>query len=312
MLDPGKKDGEEKEYKWDSKFTIKIYNDEKEDPRISIYIYIATGAEEKVFKQWKQSVATAWNNRFAVKSENKTYPIFVRISKVSSEEKKKHYDVENIKQEKSIGKRGLFGTESMTKWGESDPQDIPHEVGHMLGNKDEYGTVDGRDFSKTYNPLDPDTHSIMHKGDEPPRINHFSLVFQQIQNSGILKHPQLIKYIKPKTGSRMQPIRASRAALIRPSERESSSSTKSSSLSRSKSSSSSPVRSKIHRETSPSKAENNTMVQVLHDKRVAKITQYVMDNIETIPKVIETLFYKFPNWREDPVLSEKILNEIGI
>ena len=54
------------------------------------------------------------------------------------------------------------------------------------------------------------------------------------------------------------------------------------------------------------------MVQVLHDKRVAKITQYVMDNIETIPKVIETLFYKFPNWREDPVLSEKILNEIGI
>lgn len=38
---------------------------------------------------------------------------------------------------------GRGGTVSMTEWGTAGSQDVPHEFGHMLGNFDEYNTVNG-------------------------------------------------------------------------------------------------------------------------------------------------------------------------
>jgi Domain of unknown function (DUF4157) len=192
LIDPGK--AAAKEYVWQSSFTIYLYNKADEVPRVQVVIYISTPASADVFAAWNQSITQAWNNKFAIKSGVKSYPITVEIIKVKGPEFK-NYEVENVKQDVAHGVRGLFGTESMTKWGEGDPQDIPHEVGHMIGNKDEYGTVDGKNWSAEHNPQDPDTHSIMYKGGEPPRLRHFNLILEEIQKKDILEAPTLVKNV---------------------------------------------------------------------------------------------------------------------
>ncbi|HET6991789.1 MAG TPA: DUF4157 domain-containing protein, partial [Bacteroidia bacterium] len=181
LIDPGQSVG--KKYDWQSSFIIYLYNEPSEKPHVQVQIHIATPASSSVFAAWNKSVGDAWNYKFAIKSGAKSYPITVEIIKAASGEFK-NYDVENVKQDVSHGVRGLFGTESMTKWGESDSQDIPHEVGHMLGNKDEYGTVDGTDWGAAHSDLHSDTHTIMFKGSEPPRLRHFNLILEEVKKTG--------------------------------------------------------------------------------------------------------------------------------
>lgn len=204
LIDQGKSTA--KTYSWQSSFWIHLYNGQKETPRVEVVIRIATSASDKVFEAWSASVGAAWNKKFAIKSGSVQYPITVEIRKVEKTDKLKNYDVQSVKQEKSHGNRGLFGTESMTVWGETDPQDIPHEVGHMLGNKDEYGTVDGRDWDKEYNASETDERSIMNRGDKPPRMDHFSLILDAIKKSGKLENPALVKYMRASAYSSAIPL----------------------------------------------------------------------------------------------------------
>jgi hypothetical protein len=51
---------------------------------------------------------------------------------------------------KGKGKGGV-GAGDLGGWGTSDPQGTAgHEIGHQLGNADEYGNVDGTDYGAGY------------------------------------------------------------------------------------------------------------------------------------------------------------------
>ena len=59
----------------------------------------------------------------------------------------------------------------MQSWGLVDA-DQGHEAGHMLGNKEEYFTVDGVD----YGPGRQTGGNIMNNPDNPPVANHYWLI----------------------------------------------------------------------------------------------------------------------------------------
>ncbi len=68
-------------------------------------------------------------------------------------------------------------TTSMTSWGATDIVDVTHEFGHMLGNKDEYYTVDGI----AYGTPRQATGNIMNNPANLPIAGHFTLICQQVQ-----------------------------------------------------------------------------------------------------------------------------------
>jgi hypothetical protein len=179
-----------KEYKWESNFHIYIPENESDPQIIQCVIYIDSQATDKVISNWQEQINDRWNYKFALKTkEGKNYPITVQIYK---DPDRKDYVIENIASDKAKGKRGLFGTESMVKWGEKDSQDIAHEVGHMLGNKDEYGKVwNGKEwvdfgYADKPGPAIEKEGSVMSRGDQPVRQRHFELILSKVEQSGFL------------------------------------------------------------------------------------------------------------------------------
>ena len=204
----------------------------------------------------------------------------------------------------------------MTKWGEEDPQDIPHEVGHMLGNKDEYGTVDGHDWEAEYNELNAETHSIMHKGGQPPRVRHFNLICTEIAGSGLMKDPAIIKMSgshglktaasssssKPKASVEDPYMSELKAKIMK---REVSKETVASSSHETSSSSSLAIASKEEtssRSTGKKKVPN-------HDERVKLIENYAIDNIDQI-SAEQVKYLKSLNWSESEEGSLQAYNWI--
>lgn len=174
------------QYGWTSRFLIRVPNSPADPPQISVVIYLKVAPDvvkRGVFDTWRKNVGDRWNRKFAIGNGATRYPVHVELEVA---ERITHYDIVNVRADTASAGRGLFGTESMTTWGESDSQDIPHEVGHMLGNKDEYGTVDGRDWGKEIDLLSPDTHSVMFRGDMPVRQRHFDLIVEEIKRRGVL------------------------------------------------------------------------------------------------------------------------------
>jgi hypothetical protein len=315
LIDPGKDSATS--YQWESKFTIYIYglHEKEERPKVLVYIRIETAADDSVVQEWSRQVQGEWSNKFAIKDEGIIFPIEVQL--VRSEKKAyTNYTIENVKQSKSHGVRGLFGTESMTKWGEEDPQDIPHEVGHMLGNKDEYGTVDGHDWEAEYNELNAETHSIMHKGGQPPRVRHFNLICTEIAGSGLMKDPTIIKMsgshgLKTAASSSSSKLKASvedpymselKAKIMK---REVSKETVASSSHETSSSSSLAIASK---EETPSRSTGKKKVPN-HDERVKLIENYAIDNIDQI-SAEQVKYLKSLNWSESEEGSLQAYNWI--
>ena len=63
----------------------------------------------------------------------------------------------------------------MRNWGTYDREDITHEFGHMIGNKDEYFTVDGRRYGSGR------AHKgIMNDPSDHPKKIHFEKIRQNI------------------------------------------------------------------------------------------------------------------------------------
>ena len=108
------------------------------------------------------TVVAAWSNRFkdcaTLGCATNGYPILLALVYVSSGE---HY-VLNLASQR---------TTDMLHWGLIDG-DQAHEVGHMLGNKEEYFTVDGADYGPGRQP----TGNIMNNPDNPPVAAHYWLI----------------------------------------------------------------------------------------------------------------------------------------
>lgn len=195
LTDPGKSDSER--YAWKSNFYIYIYNEAGELPRIQVVIWIKTAVEDSAFTNWQRQIANSWSNKFAIQAD-KDYPITVEIARLNSEAL--HYDINAVDTGQALGGRGLFGTSNMLTWGVNDYQDIPHEVGHMLGNKDEYGIVDGKDYNRLDYSHTNDNKNVMRKGDEPVRERHFNLILNSVK-SILGNDAKLIKIIPRPVGS---------------------------------------------------------------------------------------------------------------
>ena len=60
----------------------------------------------------------------------------------------------------------------MTNWGNTDTTAINHEMGHMLGAKDEYYTVDGTAWGLPWQ----NGAGIMNNPNETPLARHLDLV----------------------------------------------------------------------------------------------------------------------------------------
>jgi len=112
--------------------------------------------------RWRGAVLTRWNDRAALTvaapDGARRYPIVLDMVWVGAA---------RAHQEVTLVARTL----NMTEWGPEGDAGIAHEVGHMLGNPDEYNTVDGI----TYGP-ESYTTSIMAIGYGPTLPRHYELV----------------------------------------------------------------------------------------------------------------------------------------
>lgn len=292
-------------YSWKSHFVIYVYSEKGEAPQIRVTIRIITSAKDDVFDKWNKTVSSSWSNKFAIKAGVNTYPITVEL--LRGDKTYSDYTVENVFSTKAIAGRGLFGTEHMLKWGENDSQDIPHEVGHMLGNKDEYGTVDGRDYEKEHIAADTSTHSIMHKGNEPVRERHFSLILNKVKESGTLGTDiKLVKYIgrTPITQPGAFPPSSSSSMKL------------TTTNSTSKPGATGPLRigesTKTPTEAQISKTQN--LYQDLHQKRVSQILAFLMEDANLFGLTQEQNNYlkAYSDWATNPDHSAAVKIILGI
>jgi hypothetical protein len=82
-----------------------------------------------------------------------------------------HYNIHTTSPDKTTAARTPNeGTTGMQSWGPKSKNAVAHEVGHMLGNKDEYGKVDGVDYTKK------PPRNIMNNVRHDPVAEHFHLI----------------------------------------------------------------------------------------------------------------------------------------
>jgi RHS repeat-associated protein len=138
----------DKTYNWSSKFRIEAKDNPTCTVNLIVKLSLAGTVSDAVKSGWKGAIEGRWNNKFKICCSTTfpkcacCLPITVEIQFVSSGQ---HYQI-TPNQPGVGGTEGLGGTNSMTGWGVADTVDIIHEVGHMLGNKDEYGTIDGVNY----------------------------------------------------------------------------------------------------------------------------------------------------------------------
>jgi len=182
---------------WQSKFDVDIVSD-----KVMVTIRIKSNVDPELFQSvWTNQVTAQWSNRFMIKAGDKSYPIVVNLLQVDSGE---HYAVKPVKSDSALhsGGRAHFGTEDMTTWGVHDTTNVSHEVGHMLGNVDEYGKlkVNGhlRDFKTT------PSSTIMAVSANNPIAMHYYLIQwaadKELTELGLLKGKS---EVLPDPGSRL-------------------------------------------------------------------------------------------------------------
>ncbi len=176
------------EHRWDSRFDVKV------DPRkkhVRATIRLDTAASDPELTDWDQANAHKWNDRYALAMPHPSgrgteqYPISVKLKR-GTKKKPAHYRVEARKPTDPgfSASRGRKGTSSMTTWGTEDVEDVPHEVGHMLGNQDEYYTIDGHQYTgpgeRARKGVDVDEGSIMNDPKNAPRARHYELIRRKV------------------------------------------------------------------------------------------------------------------------------------
>jgi hypothetical protein len=146
-------------YYWHARFHVRL---DMPQQRIVVTIRLRMGGGASPVASWVTTVQNAWSNRFkdcaTLGCAANGYPILLALVYVTSGE---HY-VMNV----ASGR-----TEHMLSWGVADG-DQGHEAGHMLGNKEEYFTVDG----VKYGPGRQPGGNIMNNPDNPPVAAHYWLI----------------------------------------------------------------------------------------------------------------------------------------
>lgn len=167
----------------DSKFSILVNTSAK---TCQVIIRIQSTASKSVFSNWAGVTDAKWSNRFGLRvmgsgsSLSGFYMITVKLVQVPSHENPHHVVVPQLSSNTFSDIRGMKGTRSMTEWGTEDAVDVPHEVGHMLGNLDEYYTINGKKYTgpgeDARKGVDIGEGSIMNDPKNNPLERHYELI----------------------------------------------------------------------------------------------------------------------------------------
>jgi hypothetical protein len=132
---------------WDSKMNVAV-----DGPRgiVTTTVRLYTTAPQATRTTWESAIESRWSRRFdllvtgLLPGDTQRYVIVIDVVWVDRQSDA-HYTIQAIDPAHPPPNRtlGRGGTVSMTEWGTGGAQDIPHEFGHMLGNFDEYNTVNG-------------------------------------------------------------------------------------------------------------------------------------------------------------------------
>lgn len=163
-------------FSWDSKFRL-IFSYDKKNLTVRIKLHAAATDAEK--STWKTAVEGKWSNRQKLQviedpakpDKKDLYKIKIEIEWVDAADA--HYSITgNAAGATAGGRAGIGGTTSMVGWGLNDTTDVGHEFGHMLGNKEEYFTVDGT----AYGAHRQTGKGIMNNPSEYPFARHFNTI----------------------------------------------------------------------------------------------------------------------------------------
>lgn len=178
-------------HEWDASFSLSADTTRKS---ITVTIRLATAADPRTIQQWSQDASDKWSNRFhihvpaAYGDKAGDYPITVVIAAATASARA-HYRVNAVDDRAAgfAGSRGLHGTSSMYDWGVHDRTDVPHEVGHMLGNYDEYYTVNDVEYTAPSAParrgVDIEAGNIMNDPKNNPMARHYDLIARKAAES---------------------------------------------------------------------------------------------------------------------------------
>jgi hypothetical protein len=134
-------------YQWDSKFDLFVSRiDHSITVIIRIKVVSGTGvASSTVTNHWASKIVRDWQGFQLTDDTGQVWRLGIKIEWVDSGQ---HYTVTC---NKGVSQHGILkddGTEHVLSWGDQDgaggPDDvsaISHEVGHMIGNCDQYGNI---------------------------------------------------------------------------------------------------------------------------------------------------------------------------
>lgn len=151
-------------YAWNARFKVRV---DQPQQRVVVTLRIRLiGIAPSAAAGWETTVENAWSNRFkdcaVLGCASNGYPILLDLQYVTSGE---HQTVSL-----APGR-----TAHMNSWGLGDG-DQAHEAGHMLGNKEEYFTVDGVPYGAGRQLKG----NIMNNPDNPPVAAHYWLIQETV------------------------------------------------------------------------------------------------------------------------------------
>jgi hypothetical protein len=152
-------------YGWTSRFKVTV-DQPNSRATITIRVTIAGTITDAQRTAWEQAIESKWTNRFKFCCGGGAhagccgggYTFVFDIQYVTSGA---HYVIN----------AGTITT-SMVNWGVNDPVDVTHEFGHMIGNKDEYFTVDGIPYGPGRQP----DGNIMNNPANLPIARHYDRI----------------------------------------------------------------------------------------------------------------------------------------
>ncbi|WP_218134019.1 DUF4157 domain-containing protein [Tenacibaculum sp. MAR_2009_124] len=158
-------------HEWNAKFMVEV-----KDRKCIVTIRLTTNAPGQLFTVWAEHVRAKWDDRFCIKQGPHIYPIQIRLHNVTGTEHvaTAHHHINYTEN---------ANTKNMTEWGDKSNVDVSHEVGHMIGNKDEYHTVDNVHYSNSgaarnamqIMDVSPG-HSVMNNPKSNPIADHYTMI----------------------------------------------------------------------------------------------------------------------------------------
>ena len=156
-------------YSWHARFRTEI-DQNKCSVRIVILLQTSNAAANLSDAQrnaWETALQNAWSNIFKLCCNgcccSSGYTITLDVQFV------------NANAHHLVNVQG--STTNMTNWGNTDTTAICHEMGHMLGAKDEYYTVDGTAWGQPFQ----NGAGVMNNPNEAPLIRHIDLIRDTVQ-----------------------------------------------------------------------------------------------------------------------------------